>query len=65
MADQAYSNVVLLDNYRGRGPRGSEVFSPKGCVREILEDGAKCLTDAQQKHRCNPSVIAVQISGAK
>ena len=61
MADQAYSNVVLLDNYRGRGPRGSEVFSPKGCVRDCADIG----TDAQPKHRCNGSAISVQISGAE
>jgi hypothetical protein len=32
MADKSYRNVILLDNYRGQGPRGSEVFS-QGCVR--------------------------------
>ena len=60
MATQAY-NIVLLDAYRGRGPRGSKVFSPKGCVR----DGSNILSEAQPKEPCNPSTIPVQKSGAK
>jgi hypothetical protein len=59
MATRSY-NVVLLDAYR-RGPRGSEVFSPKGCVR----DGADILSGAQPEEACNPSTIPVQKSGAK
>jgi len=31
MADKPYPNVVLLDNYRGRGPRGWKVWPNGNC----------------------------------
>jgi len=38
MADRAYRNAVLLDNYRGpKGPMPN-LFSRKGCVRGLGSD---------------------------
>ena len=77
MADKPFRNVILLDNYRGRGPRGWQVFS-QGCVQppittqteqidleEAINRFAEFLSGAPSKHRCNHSIIPVQKSSSK